>query len=583
MWHEVFKCISNVNIIQTHELFLFIIYAFANKNAYYKQNFSIPLSMNFLLVLLASVFISLAWLLPIHYHPWVTYTGELYAFFALITLALLLIKEKVHIPKLSLGLVVLAIVPFGQFYFGKVFFFSNALMSSIYILGLWFAIIFGYNLCIGKFNREKTFTTLCYVFLLSGVLTALIAICQWLNLDDVIPGISRQINARPYANFAQPNNMATFLLMALLACLYLYEKQKVKTSLLVSCAFVMLISLALSQSRTSWVACACILVYLGYQQYKAQITIKWYALTAWLVVFIGLIFLFPTLGVYLSQFSDDQIKSVDIARRATGDMSRLAIWQQMLHAVEYRPWFGYGWFQSSTAYTTISEYFQGPVWVRSAHNFVLDFILWNGVIIGVPFLVYFAFWGVQLQKYVKSKESIIGILMVGVFIVHAMLEFPQNYAYFLLPVGFILGTIQAQNVLKTDIVLPSIFMRLSFAIGLLLLALIYRDYDVASSRLSQAMKFEKSPEKITNHQPVYLLTEFKHRVDWVKMDPYTKVSDQQIQDISHIVLLYPTSYNMVKFARLLAFNGYEADARHQLKMIKIIRKADIPYEDILKP
>ncbi|MCK7607980.1 Wzy polymerase domain-containing protein [Acinetobacter portensis] len=538
--------------------------------------------MNFLLVLLASVFISLAWLIPIHYHPWVTYTGELYAFFALITLAALLVKEKVHIPKLTLGLVALAIVPLGQFLFGKVFFFSNALMSSIYILGLWFAIIFGYNLSMGKFNREQTFTTLSYVFLLSGVLTAFIAICQWLNLDEILPGITRLVNARPYANFAQPNNMATFLLMALLACLYLFEKQKIKASVLVSCTFVMLISLALSQSRTSWVACACILAYLGYQQFKGQIIIKWYTLTAWLAVFVGLIFLFPVLGAYLSQFSDAQIKSVDIARRATGDMSRLAIWKQMLHAVEHQPWFGYGWFQSSTAYTTISEYFQGPVWVRSAHNFILDFILWNGAIIGVPFLAYFSYWGYQLQKHVKSTESIIGILMVGVFIVHAMLEFPQNYAYFLLPVGFIIGVIQAQRVLNTDIVVSPVFMKLSFVAGIILLAVIYRDYDVASTRLSQAMKYEKTPEKITNYQPVLLLTEFKHRIEWVKMDPYSKVSPQQIEDISHIVLLYPTSYNMVKFARLLAFNGYEAEAKHQLKMIKIIRKADIPYENILK-
>ena len=173
--------------------------------------------------------------------------------------------------------------------------------------------------------------------------------------------------------------------------------------------------------------------------------------------------------------------------------------------------------------------------------------------------------------------------MVGVFIVHAMLEFPQNYAYFLLPVGFVIGVVQAQRVLKTDIVVSPIFMKLSFAAGIILLAFIYRDYDVASTRLSQAMKYEKTPEKITNYQPVLLLTEFKHRIEWVKMDPYSHVSPQKIEDISHIVLLYPTSYNMVKLARLLAFNGYEAEAKHQLKMIKIIRKADIPYENILKP
>ena len=75
-----------------------------------------------------------------------------------------------------------------------------------------------------------------------------------------------------------------------------------------------------------------------------------------------------------------------VVARATGDMSRLAIWQQMIHAIWDQPWFGYGWNQTSVAYTLVSEHFQGPVWIRSAHNFILDFVLWNGVIIAVrPF------------------------------------------------------------------------------------------------------------------------------------------------------------------------------------------------------
>jgi hypothetical protein len=39
--------------------------------------------MRFFLFLAASVCIALAWLLPIHYRPWVTYTGELFAFLSL--------------------------------------------------------------------------------------------------------------------------------------------------------------------------------------------------------------------------------------------------------------------------------------------------------------------------------------------------------------------------------------------------------------------------------------------------------------------------------------------------------------------
>src|SRR5690554_7703796 len=82
--------------------------------------------MKFFLLLLASIFISLAWLLPIHYRPWVTYTGELYAFFALFALAAIFLKEKLIIPKISLPLLALTAIPFIQWACGLLFFFDKA-------------------------------------------------------------------------------------------------------------------------------------------------------------------------------------------------------------------------------------------------------------------------------------------------------------------------------------------------------------------------------------------------------------------------------------------------------------------------
>ena len=538
--------------------------------------------MNFFLVLLASVFISLAWLLPIHYRPWVTYTGELYAFFALFMLCAVLIKQKVQLPKISLALLILAVIPFFQFFAGQVFFFSNALMVFAYIFAFWMAIIVGYNLSIGPFSREKTFTYLSFVFLISGALTGLIGFLQWLNLDEVLPGIATLRNARPYANFAQPNNMATFLLMSLLASLYLYETKKVQTKWLVLTTTMMLITLALSQSRTSWVACICVVLYLAYQQFKGYVHIKWYVVTAWVAIFIGFIFLFPAISSYVVQWLGMDIKSVAIARRATGDMSRLAIWQQMVHAVEYKPWFGYGFYQTGSAYTLISEFFQGPVWIRSAHNFILDFILWNGLIIGVPFLAYFGYWAYQLHKHVNSIESVIGILMIGVFVVHALLEFPQNYAYFLLPIGFILGVTQAQQMKQKTIALSAISMRMIYGCSVVLLVLIYRDYDLLVPKLAESMQYEKQPKKIINQDKIYVLSEFNYRIEWTRLNPYSKVSQEQIQNFAHLVLLYPTEYNFVKFAKLLAFNGDEAQAKHQLKMLKILRHKDVSYDSLLQ-
>ena len=540
--------------------------------------------MKFTLALTAAILISLAWLIPIHYRPWVTYTGELYAFFTLFALAAICLKEKLKIPVMSLPLLLLACIPLAQFLLGQVFFFSTAMMAAIYVFSFWLASVLGYNLCIGNNNREETFTHLSYVFLVSGTITGLIALCQWTNLDSVLPGmVNISGNQRPYANFAQPNNMATFLVMALMSCLYLYEKKKIQTKWLMACALAIVIGIALSQSRTAWVAAIAIILYLAFYQYKGVIRLKWYYSIAWFLLFISCIVAFPLLSQLATQVMDAQVvQSRDVVARATGDMSRLAIWQQMLTAIQARPWFGYGWYQTSVAFVSISDTVQGPVWIRSAHNFIIDFLLWNGLVIGLPFLAYFGYLGYQLQRWVKTPESVIGILMIGTFLTHAMFEFPQHYAYFLLPVGFIVGTVLAQNPNIKTVTLPAIAMKLIFGLGLLLLIVIYRDYDVAVPKLGQSIRYEQQPEKITNQQPIYLLTEFNHRIDWIRLNPYSKASPQQVQAGEQMVLSYPTKYNLIKYAKLLAFNGYEDEAKHQRERLKVIQKTELSYEELIQ-
>ena len=538
--------------------------------------------MKFTLALIAAILISLAWLMPVHYRPWVTYTGELYAFFALFTLAAICLKEKLKIPAVSLPLLLLACVPLIQFFMGQVFFFSTAMMGFIFVFSFWLASVLGYNFSTGNYNREETFTNLSYVFLASGTITGLIALCQWSNLDSILPGmVNISGTQRPYANFAQPNNMATFLVMALMSCLYLYEKKKIQTKWLFACAAVIIMGVALSQSRTAWVTAIAIILYLALYQYKGVIRLKWYYSTAWFIFFVTCIVAFPLLSQLAAQaMNTDVVQSRDVVSRATGDMSRLAIWQQMIAAIQAQPWLGYGWYQTSAAFVSISDTVQGPVWIRSAHNFIIDFLLWNGLIIGLPFLAYFGYLGYQLQRWVNTPESVIGILMIGAFLTHAMFEFPQHYAYFLLPVGFILGTVLAQNPKIKIIVMPSIGMKFIFAVGLLLLIVIYRDYDVAVPKLGQSIRYEKQPEKITNEKPIYLLTKFNHRIAWIRLNPYSKASADQILEGEQMVLSYPTKYNLIKYAKILAFNGYEAEAKHQLQRLKTIQKTEMSYEEL---
>lgn len=541
--------------------------------------------MKFTLALIAAILTSLAWLMPIHYRPWVTYTGELYAFFALFAITAICLKEKLKIPAISLPILLLAGVPLVHFLAGQVFFFSTAMMGFIFVFSFWLASVLGYNLSTGNYNREETFTNLNYVFLASGTITGLIALCQWSNLDSILPGmVNISGTQRPYANFAQPNNMATFLVMALMSCLYLYEKKKIQTKWLFACAAVIVMGVALSQSRTAWVAGIAIILYLAFYQYKGIIRLKWYYSTAWFIFFISCIVAFPLLSQLATQVMDAQVvQSRDVVSRATGDMSRLAIWQQMLAAIQAQPWFGYGWYQTSVAFVSITDTVQGPVWIRSAHNFIIDFLIWNGAVIGVPFLAYFGYLGYQMQRWVKTPESVIGILMIGAFVTHAMFEFPQHYAYFLLPVGFIMGTVLGQQAdVAKQLVMPSWLIKAIFAVGVILIAVIYRDYDTAVPKLGQSIRYEQRPEKITNEKPIFLLTEFNHRIAWIQVDPYTKMSQDEIHQHEKLVVSYPTKYNLLKYIRLLAYNGYIKEAHHQLWRLNTIQKTELNYDEVIK-
>lgn len=537
--------------------------------------------MKFYLYLLSALLLGLAWLLPYHYRPWATYSSEYFAFAALLALLLAMLNSAQKIPQQSLGFLLLSIVPLVHLALGEVYFSSVATLPALYIFSFWLASVLGYNLAQSRAEQTQVFEKLSYLFLSCGVLTGLIAIIQWVGVEQHVPGIMNSPR-RPFANFAQPNNMATFLVMSLLSSLYLYEKQKIKSIWIIICILPIIIAIAMSQSRTAWVATAAIFVYLGYQQYRGVIKTQWWKTTGITLGFVALLVVLPYISQWLAQAASvDVVQTQSVIARASGDMSRLAIWQQMLHAIALEPWFGHGFYQTSTAFVQVSEFFQGPVWIRSSHNFVIDFLIWNGLVVGLPFLIYFGYIGYQLHRHAYSAETVIGLLMIGVFMIHAMLEFPQHYAYFLLPVGFILGILQASQQQKNH-VLSTAWLKGIFAIGLVLLVWVHRDYNMAVEQLNQAARSDRANTSFEVVEPVYLLTEFNHRAAMIRLNPYRELSEVDFQEIEKIVQSYPTPYNLIKYARALAFNGYEEEARYQLQRLKWIKKINIDYDSLLE-
>ncbi|WP_179998782.1 PglL family O-oligosaccharyltransferase [Acinetobacter sp. YH12239] len=534
------------------------------------------------------LFLALAWLLPYHRSPWPTFGSEVLTFIAASFLLLCFAKSKVKIAKPQLYLLPFLSIPLIQFIFGQNIYFSNALFSFAYILFFVLMVIAGYQLCLEQKKREQVFKITCLTFISVGFISAIFAMLQWLQLNWILGDLIYPLKGnRPYANLAQPNNLGTLLFLGLLSSLYLFEKRLLSNLYLIPIAFVILLGIVLAQSRTSIIVCAFIVIYWLIKQFKKQNRFSLTHLAFWLGLFVLLTLNLTTINQLIFSIGDSasvvQSSAANRAVQGMGDI-RLDMWQQMIAAILHQPWWGYGWNQTGLAQYYITDTFQVSLWYKSAHNMILDLLVWNGLILGGLILLYFAAWLLWLNKGVKDNISIIATLMVCAILIHGMLEFPLHYAYFLLPAGFLLGIIQAQY---TN--LPSLKMngRVFAVIALITIvgALVTtRDYFLYKEQSVLASKAEAltADQQHTMQKQIWLITQFKERVWWIGLDPKTEMTEQQLADLERMVANLASKYDLHKYAQVLAFNGMEQEAKHQLWILETLHKQHIEYDELLK-
>ncbi|HHB0832450.1 Wzy polymerase domain-containing protein [Acinetobacter baumannii] len=540
--------------------------------------------MQVFFLFLAAILVGFAWLSPFHYNPWVMFSSEISTFAAGLSVLAALFYHHVKIPRAQILLLPFTLIPIVQWGCGLVFDLSTALLSTFYLLGFWFMILAGYNLSLDQKKRDQIFSGFSLLIIITSLFTSLIAIFQWLNIESHLIYTLHLIGNRPYGNFGQPNNMATFLIIGLLGCLYLYEKHKVTLWLLLPSALIILFTIALSQSRTSWIVFPFLLIYWMVKQFGKQKRFRFVQGLLWCLAFFliaGLILPYITQFIEFSTNTEITETSSFVARAGSGH-ERIGMWIQILHAIAQQPWLGYGWSQTSVAVVDSIQYGTVHVWFNSAHNVLLDIIIWNGIPIGIVIIAYFACWFVWLNQQAKETISIIAIMMVCTVLIHAMLEFPQRYAYFLLTCGFLLGIIQAQTPILKGIVLNKQVLRLIWGISLILLLAIWRDYNVYVTNSNLLFKNKQPNAEVLGSNQIFILTQFEQRLKWIEMKPKTTLSDADLAVWGNFVKNKATPYNLRKYAQLLAYNGKVEQAEQQIFILQHLYRQQITLAELLK-
>ncbi|MBF4454678.1 O-antigen ligase C-terminal domain-containing protein [Acinetobacter sp. SK-43] len=540
--------------------------------------------MQILCFVIAALLFGFAILSPFHTYPWVTFSSELASFGAALAIMTLFLTKEIKIPRPQILMLGVVLLPLLQFCFGLILDFSVAFLSFAYLFTFWLMMLCGYNLSLQAENREKLMIGFSLIVLIAGLLSSFIAIVQWLNLESYLYGIMGLRGNRPYANFGQPNNLSTFLVMGLMGGLYLYEKRKASLWILIPSSLILLFTIVLTQSRTAWIVCIFFFFYWIYKQHKNNPRFNFPKLLLWTSLYFVIAgYLLPFLTQFMSSHLDTGVThTASIVQRAGSGHERLGMWMQILHAIAERPLFGYGWNQTSIAVVESIEFNTVQVWFNSAHNIILDLLVWNGVPLGVLIIGYLSLWLLWLNKTAKDSTSIIAILMVCAILIHAMLEFPQRYAYFLLPMGFLLGLIQAQTPQLKGITIQKNVVRCVWLISVIVLLLIWRDYKLFQDNSRLIFKGKQPTEEILGSSRILLLTQFQKRLDWIALDPKTRFSEAQLSEFAEMVKNKATPYNLKKFAQVLVYNQKNEEAEKYLYVLNRLYKKDMSLTEIIE-
>ncbi len=546
---------------------------------------SAPRKGRFSLGLLFVVFGALAfmagWLVPNHYPPWVGFHNEAAMFVALILFCAGFATDpkSVRLPVATLAIFAALIAIICLQWYGRLIIYAgDALVSSVFVMGFALAWWLGARTVFVPDASERGLLLGTTLMVAAACVSTLVAVLQWLNLEgDMLFFVAERGPNRPYANLAQPNLLATLLVTGTVLAYWLYLRQRIKTWQLLTVTVWMSFGLITTESRAGLLSAFCVGVFFMLRAMPTWHAGGWRIVAMWWGLLAVLGGVWRPLNALLALQATRQTE-------LAVDNVRLVIWKQVIAGITQAPWFGYGWRQTVIAQKIGVEKVAGDFPSDYAHSVVLDVLAWVGLPLGTLLLLVGAWWLLRTIGNLKDSTELLLFSATIPFLVHSLVEFPFAYAFFLFPMAWIFGALQARQAPVKFRIGNSVprFSRLASIAGLLgftlLCGQLALEYFEAEEDF-RVMRFEmrKLGSKSAEYEAprLILLTQLDDLLAMGRMIPARGMSPADIEHLRKANLSRHWGSLNMKYVIALGLNGQTEQATKELRNIKALYGAEM--------
>lgn len=520
------------------------------------------------------------WLTTNHFSPWVSWHAELPFF--LLTLLLAAYGVFRHAKPDALAFPVAAAIPLVlcamvglQYLGGLVPWRGQAVVALLYALLAVTFIQTGWQ----EARRADEFADrrasagewLAWTLIAGAILSVAIAFVQVLDIWEDASFVTRLSQLRrPGGNLGQANHLATLLVMAIGATMFLNLRRRLSIPTATLILLLLVSGTAITESRTGLISALSICVLWACKRpenthaFPRSFAASLSAAVVAMFVAWPSIYRFWAGGAGGGESATERLGS-------SGSDPRIVLWQQVLEATWLKPWAGWGFRNTAEAHNAISHTGVSTLPITYSHNLLLDLAVWFGWPIALIVATVLVMWLFKRFRRIETTPlAWFGFSLILPFGIHCLLEFPFAYAYLLMPamvgVGWIEGSLRPEqvtlNAQKRWLVPPLLAMLVVSSWSAIDYLRVEEDFRVARFQMLRI-----GPPPDTPPPRILLLDQLGDMVASTRVPLKPGLDAGQLDLLRKAAVHNPWSGSQYRYATALALNGQPEEARRQMRVL----------------